>query len=147
MHGVRALIVLGALAHQEIAREQTLDHVGERRAVDAGQRDEIGLARAVVLFDGGQHRDLTRGQTAASHFARVKIGGELLTAVQQVTGRTRQIECALRHPRTPNPVRPRGRGPFLIVPWAAFKQSFAACETARCALREGDRSVMLASIP
>ena len=79
----------GAFPRQIALLDHAGDHVGERRAVDPGSPDQIGLGQALVGEGGGQHRILTLGQAGADLLA-VNIEGELERPMQQVTGRTRQ---------------------------------------------------------
>ncbi|MGA9794965.1 MAG: hypothetical protein WBQ17_05445 [Rhizomicrobium sp.] len=97
---VGALIVLGALTHYQASVAHALDHFRQRRAIDAGDLDEFGLARAVMMFECGEQRELLLGQIARAGFALKKIAVILIAATQEMGRRDGKFKTAVAFSRS-----------------------------------------------
>ena len=86
-HRIGACILLGAAALQQTLLDHPADDVGERRAIDAGALDQIGLAEAFVLRNRQQHRELARRQPAVGHLALEYVARALAGSMQQMDRR------------------------------------------------------------
>ena len=97
LDGVSARVLLGPAALDQPAPEQARDDVGERRAVDAGTFDEVGLGQPFFVGDDHEHGELAGRQSARAGFRGEDVGGALARAVQQVHRRAIQVVSCLNH--------------------------------------------------
>jgi hypothetical protein len=83
---VCALVPLRPASAQEIALDQTADHVGQGAAVDAGTVHEIGLGQALVFLYGQEDDKLARGEPACPDLLVEDFQRPLLRAPQEMNG-------------------------------------------------------------
>ena len=83
-HGVGARIVPGAAPYETAPRHEALDDVGERRTIDAGFPDDVGLAGSLMTCERGQDGELPGCQVGARHLGGEELIGDLTSAVKKV---------------------------------------------------------------
>lgn len=66
---------------------EALQHVRKRRAIDARALDQIVLAGAGAIGDGGEHHELAQAELALLAALGEPVSGDLLGAVEQVGSR------------------------------------------------------------
>ena len=108
VHRVGARVVPRCARGATASCDHAPHHLGERRAVDVGDRHQIGLADAVALLHGDEHRELRLGQFARRRLAartdRWRIGSRRGADAMAVCERSKPSVLrgpfdAMPHPR------------------------------------------------
>ena len=81
---IRTRVFLGSATLQQALLEHAAHDICERRPIDSGPLDEMGLRQTFILRDSDEHCELTRRQITHTHLGLKDVPGTLACAVQQV---------------------------------------------------------------